>query len=99
MNKSFINHFSDEMWLLQLAYLADILCYLHEHNNSLHGFCTTFTSVYYKKEKERERERGGGRKRKKKKKRNSVPLLKKQKIHKCLFFHFWVVSPVNMKFN
>lgn len=83
--QKFINHFSDEMWLLQLPYLADTLGHLHEHNKSLHGFCTTFTLVYYKKKIFR--------------KRNFAPLLKKQKVHKCLHFHFCVVSPVNMKFN
>jgi hypothetical protein len=42
------NCFTDEMWLSQLAYLADIFCLLNELNKSLQGFHTAPFSVHDK---------------------------------------------------
>jgi hypothetical protein len=78
------HHFTVEMWLSRLAYLADIFCCLNEVNKSLQGFHTTPFSVHDKTKAFR---------------KNLVSLSKKQKVDKCLPFHFWAVSSVKMKFN
>jgi hypothetical protein len=79
------NRFINELWLSRLAYLPDIFCRLSELNNSLQGFRTTPFSLYDKTKAFR--------------KQNLFSLLKKQKVEKCLPFHFWPVSSVKMKFN
>jgi hypothetical protein len=78
------NRFTDEMWLSRLAYLADIFCHLNELNKSLLGFHTTPFSVHDKT---------------KLSEKYLVSLSMKQKVDKCLPFHFWTVSSVKMKFN